>query len=518
LGTSSQPESRSDAAVSRLSVGSVDLYPIPYDVEVACRRAQDGARVPILCPTHLPRPRTGLDYTALAPLPFLILPLRVRREVYGVDISYDFPTENPKTDGPERFLHFDIQAREGRFRNSELPPGVRPATLGGRRGLLAPASSRGYAPEPYFTNHVRFFWSEAGTKYAATLHNFGPGTRAVLDALVARLRPADQLDTEEPQLAAGVQRIPVPLDSPVSVATDDSAVWVAGSRALIGLDPDSHEPVSDVVEVPEFPPSLAADREVWVAHPASYVYDERDYDPRAKPHPRGNALQRLDPTGSRWAESIRAGPDPTGVALGHGSVWVTDLSRLSARRRVSPLGNWPGGPGYTGGAVQRIDPRRGRILARIPVGGAPAAIAVGEGGVWVTNNLDDTVTEIDPQTNRVMGETRVGDSPLGIATGFGATWVANSGDDTVSRIDPDVADGARTIAVGRGGPRGVAVGEGSVWVGNYLDDTVSRIDPTTNEVTETIRVGSGPVGIAAGQGAVWVATHDRALFRIDPQP
>jgi YVTN family beta-propeller protein len=296
---------------------------------------------------------------------------------------------------------------------------------------------------------------------------------------------------------------------------------VAGNRALAGLDPDSLRPVSDVVEFGDFPPSLAADRAVWVGHPASITYGGKDYEPRQDYRYREDALQRLDSTGSRFAESIRAGPGPTGVALGDGSVWVCDLSRLSARRLASPQGtqgNWPGGPDYTGGDVQRIDPRTGRILARIRAGGAPAAIAVGEGSVWVTNNLDDTVTEIDPQTNRVTAEVSVGDSPTGIATGSGAVWVANSGDDTVTRIDPHLADAARTIAVGRG-PRGVTASEGGVWVANYLDDTVSRIDPTANQVTETIRVGSGPVGIAGGHGAVWVATlGDRALFRIDPQP
>jgi YVTN family beta-propeller protein len=497
LGTNGESESRSDTAVSTVSVAAIELYPIPRGVVVECRSAQERARVPILCPTHLPRPSTNLGYTALPPNPFGVSRLQARGgNVYGVTIGYSAEAGNPQRDRPERFLHFDLQVRgEG------LPPGVSPARLGGRQGLLAAASSRGYASEPYFANHVRFFWNEEGTKYAATLHNFGPSTRAVLDALVEGLRAPDQLDPEEPPPASGVQRVPVPVAGPVSVATDDAGVWVAGSRALIGLDPDSLKPDSGVVKVRAFQSSLAADREVWVAHPASYAYDERGF-----PHRRGDALQRLDSTGSRVAQSIRAGPDLTGVALGHGSIWAVDL------------GDWPGRPGYKGGTVQRIDPRTGRVLARIPVGGAPVAIAVGEGGVWVTNNLDDTVTEIDPRTNRATAEVTVGHSPTGIATGAGATWAANSSDDTVTRIDLDAGNAVQTIAVGRG-PRGIAIGAGSAWVTNYLDDTVSRIDPGTDQVIETIRVGSGPVGITVGHGAVWVATiHDRALFRIDPQP
>jgi len=94
---------------------------------------------------------------------------------------------------------------------------------------------------------------------------------------------------------------------------------------LIGLDPDSLKAVSDVVRVPDFPSSiaavsLAASKGVWVAHPASYAYDERGF-----PQRRGDALQRLDPGGARLAQSIRAGPDLTAVALGQGSIWVADL-------------------------------------------------------------------------------------------------------------------------------------------------------------------------------------------------
>ena len=56
---------------------------------------------------------------------------------------------------------------------------------------------------------------------------------------------------------------------------------------------------------------------------------------------------------------------PIGLALGFGSLWVADLGRQ---------------------AVDRVDPRTGRITGRLPVGGKPIRIGVGFGSVWVRSD------------------------------------------------------------------------------------------------------------------------------------
>ncbi len=87
-------------------------------------------------------------------------------------------------------------------------------------------------------------------------------------------------------------------------------------------------------------------------------------------------------------------------------------------------------------------------MARIRLGFDPGGIAVGGGSVWVTNPSGGAVARIDPRSNGIVGSTRVGRDPVAIAFGDGAVWVANYEDGTVSRIDPrNGADVAR-IAVG----------------------------------------------------------------------
>jgi hypothetical protein len=91
------------------------------------------------------------------------------------------------------FLHLDLwHALRG---TPTLPETARPATLGGRKGDLALATSAGLGcgvgnAGAYFCNHVRFRWRQGGTWYVATLHSFGNAeTTVLLGRLIRELRP-----------------------------------------------------------------------------------------------------------------------------------------------------------------------------------------------------------------------------------------------------------------------------------------------------------------------------------------
>jgi hypothetical protein len=114
--------------------------------------------------------------------------------------------------------------------------------------------------------------------------------------------------------------------------------------------------------------------------------------------------------GSNHADSIRldslASWGVHDIAVGAGSVWA--LTWL--------------------GTLVRIDPETRGIRARIPIGSdkEPLGVAVGAGSVWVTNRGDLSVARIDRRTNRVaqtipLGE--VGAFPCGVAATADAVWV-----------------------------------------------------------------------------------------------
>ena len=91
--------------------------------------------------------------------------------------------------------------------------------------------------------------------------------------------------------------------------------------------------------------------------------------------------------------------NPTGVAVGAGSVWIS----------------------MTDGTVRRIDARLRHGPTTIPVCHNALALAYGEGAVWVACN--DKVVRIDPATGTAGKGIALASFPRGIAAGEGSVWV-----------------------------------------------------------------------------------------------
>jgi virginiamycin B lyase len=167
------------------------------------------------------------------------------------------------------------------------------------------------------------------------------------------------------------------------------------------------------------------------------------------------------------------------------------------------------------------------IAATIPVGHAPAGIAIDHSGVWLTCFYDGTLTRIDPATNSVLNVVPLPSTgisgPETIATGEGSLWVTvlvfdeqfNAAPGSVLRIDPATAAVQATIAVGKQ-PLGITIALGSAWVTNATDGSVMRIDAATNQVVASVPLGGTPIGVAAAEGSIWIASTDGTVTRIDP--
>jgi hypothetical protein len=175
-------------------------------VRLQCRRAQARTRVQVLCPDLLPvawlRPwRTP----AGTPPPRLSAQLADYLDRGGRNIllafGYGAPWEPDSGPGwrthlwrnrPCCFLHFEVFTR-ARGRPFPTTGGIR-AELGHRRGIYLPALGNhpqcgSTARAAFWCNHSVFVWRQRGLQYAATLHFFGSGTRALLGRLVAALSP-----------------------------------------------------------------------------------------------------------------------------------------------------------------------------------------------------------------------------------------------------------------------------------------------------------------------------------------
>jgi serine/threonine protein kinase len=185
------------------------------------------------------------------------------------------------------------------------------------------------------------------------------------------------------------------------------------------------------------------------------------------------------------------------LAAGAGSVWFVcqqpDVGRVNTRT----------------GSTQRLGVECG--LSGSTTSGFPefVDVAFGLDTLWIVTGSSNAVLEIDPAVCQEARAITVGTGPTAVAVDEGGLWVTNYEDDTVVRVaitGPAQPASPRPIQVGDG-PVDVAVGEDAVWVANELDRTVTRIDVETGDVVATIEIGNEPQRVAAGEGRVWVTVR-----------
>jgi DNA-binding SARP family transcriptional activator/streptogramin lyase len=168
-------------------------------------------------------------------------------------------------------------------------------------------------------------------------------------------------------------------------------------------------------------------------------------------------------------------------------------------------------------SVAALDARTGKVVADVPIGGSPVAIAVGAGAVWAVDADHSTIARIDAKTKEVLPIGGLGSQVSDVAYGFGSVWVAGGNDGTLIRVDPR-HNGIQQVDLGTeraGAPQpvfAVRSGPEAVWVtrGNRL----LRVDPRENAVNAG-RALYRPHGIAVGLGSVWALTEDERVLRID---
>jgi DNA-binding SARP family transcriptional activator len=261
--------------------------------------------------------------------------------------------------------------------------------------------------------------------------------------------------------------------------------------------------------------------------------DELGLEPGAELQRLERAILSQDPSLDVPVRRPSAEPGPTAApAPGNGSKRGS-RSRIAAGAALVAVAAVAGTLGYlvvaeepsasvtvTPPTLAVIDPASNRVVASIPVGSKPVAIAAGEGGIWVGDARDGTVTRVDPEKRKVVKTIGIGAPVVDLATGLGGVWAATGGFGEVVRIDPDVGAVAQRIPLGDPADPvvpsvpSVAVGDGRVWAG--APEGLARIDPRSGEVADTVDLeGAQALQIAAGGGAVWVTTIANRAERVE---
>jgi DNA-binding SARP family transcriptional activator/ABC-type transport system substrate-binding protein/streptogramin lyase len=234
-------------------------------------------------------------------------------------------------------------------------------------------------------------------------------------------------------------------------------------------------------------------------------------------------LEQIDPHHYELVRRIGVGVHPGGLAVGLGSVWVSDadsprLLRIDPRyESVDPIelptnGGGAGGVSVGAGSVWlalgdagvlRVDPETGRVERRWRVPDA-TDVQFADGRAWLVSGRDGVVRRVDPAANQITGSVRLGEEICCTAAGGGFVWVESASGSRVSKfsglLNPSEPVGSVKLA-GAGGA--LAYGAGALWATEGSAGTVTRVDARTDR-TKTFTVGHKAGAIAVGDGLLAV--------------
>ncbi|HEX4733261.1 MAG TPA: BTAD domain-containing putative transcriptional regulator, partial [Thermoleophilaceae bacterium] len=177
------------------------------------------------------------------------------------------------------------------------------------------------------------------------------------------------------------------------------------------------------------------------------------------------------------------------------------------------------------GVVSQVNIRRGTLVRSIAVG-VQGSLAVGAGGVWVTDIHSQTLTRIDPVTGNVNLRTPLPVAGLrhavgngGIAVYDGSLWITRNAE-AVDRLDPATLHLQQRIQLrlhSCGIPQcQLAAGDGRVWVVGGDTGGIASIDASTNRIVVHARLDE-PYAccVTVGGGSAWVA-GSKSLIQLSP--
>jgi YVTN family beta-propeller protein len=192
---------------------------------------------------------------------------------------------------------------------------------------------------------------------------------------------------------------------PEGIAVSHNAVWVANADgpSVARIDPATNRVVATIRVAPasaccsEHMGVMAAHEAIWAAVP------------------NGNRIARINPATNALAATVRLPSPPCGFLAS------TDKRTI-----------WSAGGGCAD-LVARIDTHTKTLTAKL-VEPHPVGLALAFGTIWVAVLASANVDQIDPRTGRLVARLPVGGIPVRLAAGFGSVWV-NDDAGRVLRID-----------------------------------------------------------------------------------
>jgi len=217
------------------------------------------------------------------------------------------------------------------------------------------------------------------------------------------------------------------------------------------------------------------------------------------------------------AAQTQLAPTPT-AGGSNGIVATVPLDLKVDAIAAGPEGVWLRSPS---GAVLDVDPATNTVAARVAIPASEfGGIAVGSGSVWVTDFAHDRLYRIDPKARAITATIKVGANPLALLATSDAIFVSNFRGGSTSKVDIASGTVVATFSFtneGPSGPIGVALVAGDLWTSVQAMNYVFRLNPTDGAVVAKLSIVADFLGAPISDGQfVYVRTGDSSMVKIDP--
>jgi len=259
---------------------------------------------------------------------------------------------------------------------------------------------------------------------------------------------------------------------------------VAELRATAAEASGDGSPTRQVtVKVDPGPAAIAIARQyAWVAHT----------DGKVTRIPLGTRGGRADPQpGVQVGSENERGQ--VSIAYGMGFAWM--IKREGDRGFLAKIG-------------------RTRVSKEIRLD-APDNVAVGGGSVWVTDD-DGRLSQWAPSNLRRVSTQDLHADPHGLWAGGRCVYVATTSPNGFIAFDAETSKRIRVFTVQ--GANEIAGGAGALWLTDITGKRLLRVDPREPSKAQAVPVGITPAvdALAAGKHGVWTSDGSRIVVRVAP--
>jgi streptogramin lyase len=158
--------------------------------------------------------------------------------------------------------------------------------------------------------------------------------------------------------------------------------------------------------------------------------------------------------------------------------------------------------------LSRVDPKAKESKFGEPIGGLKepcGGLVNAFSALWVPNCGEGTLVRLDPKAGKLTAKiaTGAGNARIGIAATADSIWMLTDARGTLSRIDP-----VQNVVVAElrvyADCNSLIFGETALWLTCPAENVVLRVDPQTNLVDKSIEVAAAPTALVAGESSIWV--------------